>query len=166
VAVLSFTTALYFAGRERQYVGETVRLRGQLQGAMTDVAELRQAAEVLSDPDVVRIKAMRRGPDAPSDCVYIRRGVGLVLVAFLSSTPPGKTYEMWFAAPGSPPAAAGLFQTRNDGIVLHAALNDKAAPIPGAEVIVTLENTGGASQPSKPLVVSVPVSPETLRQPR
>ena len=149
----------YFHGRERQYIEEGVRLRRQLESTTAEAAELRQAADVLNAPGVLTFRSEPRGPNAIPSTLYVDPARGLVLIAsHLAPAPPGKTYEMWVIGPGHTAASAGLLQSRNDALTMHVAINTPAA-VPGAEVIVTMENAGGAAQPSMPALISIPILP-------
>ena len=81
---------------------------------------------------------------------------GVLLVA--SNLPParsGKIYQMWLLPKGRMPVSAGLFQSAMDGTALHI----QRGPVDlntTSGVAVTLENEGGAAQPtSQPLIVAM-----------
>jgi hypothetical protein len=163
VAVWGLFASAYFHGREEQYIEENARLRQQVASATAELMDLREAAGILGGEDVTRFQSMKRaGPGAGSDILYVDRGHGMLLIAGLNAAPAGKTYEMWIVPPNRPSIPAGLFQARNDGATMHVALNSAARPEPGTEIIVTLENAGGAATPSTPALVSIRISGATL----
>jgi anti-sigma-K factor RskA len=79
-------------------------------------------------------------------------GDGVLVVSGLESAPAGKTYEAWVVHEGAA-APAGLFGGGETAIVrLEQPLPD------GAVVAVTVEEAGGAEQPtSTPFITSAPV---------
>jgi anti-sigma-K factor RskA len=155
--------ALYFSGRERQYLGETMRLRNQLEAATTRVTEWQEARPILESPAAVAAAFGTGDADAPSGRVFASPGQGVVLMA--SHLPPpgsGKTYQMWLMQPGKRPLPAGVFVPEEDGSAMHVKRGAGNA-LPGDTLFVTVEDEGGASQPARQplLTVSIPA----IRQP-
>ena len=65
-ALLCFSAAVYFSGRERQYA-ESLRLRRQLGDQTTELGRLQEAFVILSAPDTTEVgfgPASRRRPPA------------------------------------------------------------------------------------------------------
>jgi hypothetical protein len=79
-------------------------------------------------------------------------GNGVLVLSGLEQAPSGKTYEAWVVHEGAA-SPAGLFRGGDTTIVrLERPLPD------GAIVAVTLEQAGGAEQPtSPPFITSAPV---------
>ena len=75
-------------------------------------------------------------------------GKAALVVCGLEPAPKGKTYEAWVIQ-GETPRPAGLFR---GGTGCPPVLLDRDVP-PGSQVAVTLEQSGGASQPTGPLLV-------------
>jgi len=152
-AVFCFSAALYFSGRERQYVEETVRLRKQLEFATTRVTEWREARPILENPGAIAAGFGTGEPNALTGRIFASAGQGVVLIA--SHLPPlaaAKTYEMWLWQPGKKPLPAGVFQPDEDGSAIHVKRGAGAA-MAGDTILVTVENEGGGAQPApEPLV--------------
>jgi len=145
VALFCFAAAVYFSGRERQYVNETIRLRRQLESADAQLAEWRESAAILaSDPSTLSLHSngislgMLRSPG---------RGV-LLFASHLPSAPKGKGYEVWYERAGQNPAPAGVLRPNRDGSAIHV---DRNASVAGAEtLLITQEDETGAAQPTSP----------------
>jgi anti-sigma-K factor RskA len=58
---------------------------------------------------------------------------------------------MWVIPKGGKPVRAGEFQSQNDGTAIHIRRGSVDVNGTGA-VAVTLENEGGADQPTMPIV--------------
>jgi len=157
VALFCFAAALYFSGRERQYVDETVRLRQQLEFQSAELAEWRQAPSILNATGSLEARVSGQPPDRPAARIFVQPGHGIVLIAsHLPALPPEKTYQMWLVRPGEAPAAAGLFMPRADGSAIHVERNTPAA-VAGVTVLVTVENAAGGTAPSAVRVLEVSV---------
>ena len=155
LAVFGFAATAYFSGRERQYVDETVRLRGQLESAAVQLAEWQQAPAILTAPGTSETHFQAAQPDGIAATIFVHPTRGMVLVASrLPQAPPGKVYEMWLIEAGREPVAAGIFQPQSDGSAIHVARN-AAASGKAATVTVTQEDAGGAARPSSAPVLSV-----------
>ena len=89
---------------------------------------------------------------ATGSVVLGNHGQAALVVANLDAAPMGKTYEAWVIN-GKDVRRAGVFQATGDTVVVQL---DEAVPA-GAIVAVTVENAGGADQPTaQPLITSVP----------
>lgn len=149
--LLCLSAAVYFGGRQRQVVGEVERLRTDLRGRTMELARLNEAFAILTGPGTTEVSF---GQGARGK-VYLSPGRGVLLIASnLPPAPPGKVYEMWIIPRSGNPVAAGLFQSESGGTAMHL---DRGPVDPAATqaVAVTLENEGGANQPtSQPLIVA------------
>jgi Anti-sigma-K factor rskA, C-terminal len=161
VALFCFAAAVYFSGRERQYVNETIRLRQQLEFAAAQLAEWRQAAAILTaDPAVTTFKQAQPGGVSVGVIDSPTRGV-LLFVSHLPPLANGKVYEIWFERPGKNPAAAGVLRPNRDGSAIHV---ERTASIAGARAIaITQENAGGAGQPTSPPIFEAAMPHDPLR---
>jgi hypothetical protein len=147
---LSLFGAFYFSSRERQMAQQTLALREQLRRQTIELTRLNEAFAILSGPTTLEV-SFGQGPKGK---VYIDRQRGVLLIASnLPPAPEGKVYEMWTIPKGAKPAPAGLFQSDSSGSAIHL---QRGAVDPNlAAVAVTLENEGGAAQPtSEPLLVA------------
>ncbi|HTX34313.1 MAG TPA: anti-sigma factor [Bryobacteraceae bacterium] len=154
-AVLACFAAVYFSGRENQYALESAGLREQIRRQTIDLTRLNEAFAILSGPDttVTSFGAGRTAP--PKGKVFLNARQGVLLIASnLPPAPNGKIYEMWVIPKSGKPAPAGLFQSQSDGTAMHIEHGPVDMAATGA-VAVTLENQGGAPQPtSTPLIVA------------
>jgi anti-sigma-K factor RskA len=75
-----------------------------------------------------------------------------------SNLPPaqrGKIYEMWIIPKGRMPVPAGLFQSATDGTAMHI----RRGPVDlNSTVAVTVENEGGAAQPTTPPIIAASIT--------
>ncbi len=153
LAALCFVAAIYFAGRERSYVEEMVILRSQMG---QQAIELTRLTEIMTIMNGVNTREVTFGTGAKGK-VFVNPQSGVVLMATnLPSAPAGKTYEMWVIpkGAGAKPSPAGLFQPQPDGTVTHV-LNGPVDLTTLAAVAVTVEDSGGAPQPtSTPIIVA------------
>jgi anti-sigma-K factor RskA len=80
-------------------------------------------------------------------------GSAVLVVDDLAAAPAGKTYQAWVVE-GQTQISGGTFDTSDDRAIVPLA-----EPVPdGAVVGVTVENAGGASSPTLPMVAaSAPV---------
>jgi anti-sigma factor RsiW len=110
-----------------------------------DLDESRELARVLSDPAARTIDLA----GAEGRLVVTTTGDAVLVTDGLPAPPPGKTYEVW-VIDGGKPAPAGLF---DDESVVRL---DRSVP-DGGTVAVTVENDGGASQPTSMPIFSAQV---------
>lgn len=102
-----------------------------------------QAIELLeADAQVVRLS------NAEGGLLVTRDGDAALVVCGLEPAPSGRTYEAWVIQ-GETPRPAGLFR---GGSGCPPVLLDRKVP-PGSQVAVTLEQQGGATRPTGPLLV-------------
>jgi hypothetical protein len=148
---LSLVAAVYFGGRERQFAQDAAQLRVELRQQTIELTRLNEAMAILNGPETV-VTSFGAGPKGK---VVVNPSRGVLLVASnLPPAPAGKTYEMWIIPKGAKPARAGEFQSESDGTAMHIQRGNVDAASLGA-VAVTLENAGGADQPtSQPLIVA------------
>jgi hypothetical protein len=148
VALFCFAAALYFSGRERQYVGETARLRRQLETASVELAEWRQAAPNVNAADSVEIRVGPHEPNGPSAHIFVQPGHAIALIAsHLPALAPDKTYAVWFVRPNQTAVAAGAFLPGPEGSAVHVERNAPMA-VSAATMLVTVENAAASSGPS------------------
>jgi anti-sigma-K factor RskA len=76
-------------------------------------------------------------------------GDAALVVCGLEPAPSDRTYEAWVIQ-GETPRPAGLFRGGGGGCA--PVLLDRKVP-PGSQVAVTLEQRGGATRPTGPLLV-------------
>jgi Anti-sigma-K factor rskA/Putative zinc-finger len=102
-----------------------------------------RAIELLeSDAQVVRLS------NAEGGLLVTSEGDAALVVCGLEPAPSDRTYEAWVIQ-GETPRPAGLFR---GGSGCPPVLLDRKVP-PGSQVAVTLEQRGGATRPTGPLLV-------------
>ena len=140
----------------------------QLNEALSDQAALsanlaarasraQQVLEVLNAPNAQRVTlTSAKTPPAPTaHTVYLpERGALVMEASNLKPIPAGKTYELWvIPANGSAPVPAGTFAPDAQGFA--SLVLPKLAPGVTAKAFgITVENAGGATAPTMPIVLS------------
>ncbi|PWU12144.1 MAG: hypothetical protein C5B51_01305 [Terriglobia bacterium] len=155
IAVMSVFAAVYFSGRERDFAQQLAATRRQAQEQTIELTRLNEAFAILNGPDTTEASFGQGQPQPPKGKVFVNPSQGVLLVA--SNLPPartGKIYEMWIIPKGRMPVPAGLFQSLMDGTAMHVQRG--AVDVSATDAVaVTLENEGGAAQPtSQPLIVA------------
>ena len=83
-------------------------------------------------------------------------GNGYLVMVGLPNAPQGRTYEAWYLS-GSQATAAGLMSVDSGG---YAVLTGSLAGVSADAIALTIENAGGADQPT-----SAPIAIGVLREP-
>jgi len=156
--VLSLFAAFYFSGRERDFATLATRLDSQLRTETIELTRMNEAFAILNGVDTT-VTSFGKGQTQPSrGTVFVNPSQGVLLIASnLPKTPAGKTYEMWVVPKGGKaPRPAGTFQSDNNGNAMH--IQRGAVGMNGAAAVaVTLENEGGATQPTMPILIVAPL---------
>jgi anti-sigma-K factor RskA len=155
---MALFAASFFRGRERDLSRELAAAREQLRTQTIDLTRLTEAFAILNGPDTAVSSFGQGQVQPPKGKVFVNPTQGVLLV--VSNLPPaaaGKTYEMWLVPKRGMPQPAGLFQSAADGTALYIRKGpvDLAAT---SAVAVTLENAGGAAQPTLPILIVAPLS--------
>lgn len=140
------------------------RLNDKLQAGATLTARLtatnahaQEVLDVLTAPAAQRVLlTAAKTPPAPSGrAVYLAARGGLIFQANnLARVADDKTYELWvIPANGSAPIPAGLFRPDAAGNA-SVVLPPLPAGVPAKAFGVTLENAGGATTPTAPILLS------------
>jgi hypothetical protein len=146
---LSLFAAFYFSAREHQLAAQALGLRDQLGRKTIELTHRNEAFAILSGPSTTEVSF----GEGSNGRVYIDRSRGVLLIAsHLPPAPAGKVYEMWTIAKGARPVPAGLFQSDASGGAMH--LRRGAVDAGLAVVAVTLENEGGAPQPTSTPIIT------------
>ena len=149
---LSLAAAVYFGGREREFAEMATRLRDQLGRQNVELTRLNEAFVILNGPETQVVSFGAGQPQPPKGRVFVNPSQGVLLIASnLPPAPSGKIYEMWVIPKGGKPARAGEFQSATDGTAIHIHRGSVDVSATGA-VAVTLENEGGADQPTMPIL--------------
>jgi len=155
-AAMAIFAAAYFNGREKEFARQLASARAQVQNQTVELTRLNEAFAILNSPGTTEASFGEGQLQPAKGKVFMNPSQGVLLVA--SNLPParsGKIYEMWLLPKGRMPVPAGLFQSAMDGTALHAQRGPVDLNTTGG-VAVTLENEGGAAQPtSQPLIVAM-----------
>ncbi len=116
----------------------------------------RALLDVLTAPNAQRVTLTTgKTPPAPSArAVYLAsRGALILQASNMQPLPPEKTYELWVIPTSGAPLPAGLFRPDASGsgtVVMPAIPQGVQAKAFG----ITIENAGGSSTPTMPIVLS------------
>jgi anti-sigma-K factor RskA len=120
-------------------------------------SKAQQVLEVLTAPSAQRVTLTegKASPAPSARATYLQdRGALILLATNLKPLPEGKTYELWvIPANGTAPVPAGVFHPDSVGtatLVLPTLPSGIAAKAFG----VTIENAGGATSPTMPIILS------------
>ena len=118
-------------------------LARDLSDARREAAANAEAVAVLSDPSARQVPLS----GADGRVVVASSGRAALVLSGIEPAPPGKTYEIWVVADGTP-RPAGLFQSARTRSVIPIT-----RPVPSRAVVaVTLEDEGGVEVPQGPKV--------------
>jgi anti-sigma-K factor RskA len=154
---MALFAASFFRGRERDLAQQLAAAREELRAQTIDLTRLTEAFAILNGPDTAVSSFGQGQSQPPKGKVFVNPNEGVVLV--ISNLPPaaaGKTYEMWLVPKRGMPQPAGLFQSAADGTALYVRKGPVDLTATNA-VAVTLENAGGASQPTLPILIVAPL---------
>jgi hypothetical protein len=140
-------------GMRRQLLTENA----QLVQSNVSAARAQEVLEVLSSPQAQRVTlvAAHAKPEPAGHAVYLpNRGALVFTASNLAPLPANKTYELWvIPANGTAPIPAGTFQPDARGAA--SVLLPKLAPGIQAKAFgVTMENSGGATTPTMPILLA------------
>jgi hypothetical protein len=152
--LLALFAAFYFSGREREFANLALRRDLQLRDQAIQLTKLNEAFAILNSGETT-VTSFGKGPKGK---VFVNPTRGVLLIASnLPQTPAGKVYEMWVVPKGGKaPVPAGLFQSDANGNAMHI----QRGPVDmtdAAAVAVTVENEGGASTPTMPILIVAPL---------
>jgi anti-sigma-K factor RskA len=120
-------------------------------------SKAQQVLEVLTAPTAQRVTLTEgKAPLEPSArATYLQdRGALILLATNLKPLPEGKTYELWvIPASGKAPVPAGVFRPDSVGTAT-LVLPHLPAGIAAKAFGVTIENAGGATSPTMPIILS------------
>ena len=150
-ATMAIFAAYYFRGRERDFAALLASAREQQRVQAIELTRLNEAFAILTGPDTTETVFGQGQQQPPKGKVFLNPTQGVLLV--VSNLPPaqrGKTYEMWIIPKGRMAVPAGLFQSAIDGTAMHI----RRGPVDlNSTVAVTVENEGGAAQPTTPPII-------------
>ncbi len=116
-----------------------------------------QVLEVLNAPDAQRVTltASKTPPAPTAHTVYLAdRGALVMEASHLQPAPAGKAYELWvIPASGAAPIPAGTFWPNAEGYA-SIVLPKIPAGVPAKAFGITIENSGGSSTPTSPIILS------------
>jgi hypothetical protein len=156
-ASLAVATAFLYKDREalRSTVGSQT---GQIARLGAEAASAHQLMDALTDPKAVRVtltdKPLPRSAPIGGATYNPDKGTLVFLASDLDPLQTYKTYELWvLPADGSAPIPAGTFHPdeRGNASVIMPNL-PKGVPAKGFGV--TIENEGGATSPTMPIVLA------------
>ena len=128
----------------------------QLAQQSADSARARQVLEVLTAPNAQRVvlTAAKTPPAPTARAVYLpSRGALILQASNLAPIPTTKVYELWVIPASGAPIPAGLFRPDASGSA-SVVLPQLPKGVPAKAFGVTIENAGGATTPTAPIIIS------------
>lgn len=155
-AVLAIACVLL--GIENANLNDTVADESALVSNLAAKASRSQEiTDALSAPNAQRVTlSAPKAPAQPSgQVIYLPdRGALLFSANHLKPLPPGKTYELWvIPANGEAPIPAGVFHPNAQGEA-EVTMPHIPSGVAAKEFGVTIENGGGSSAPTLPIVLA------------
>ena len=133
------------------------KTREQLKAQQQASARAQRVLEVLTAESAqhATLIATQAHPEPQGRAVYLASSGGLVFQAsHLAPLPVGKTYELWvIPANGTAPIPAGLFQPDKTGEA-SVILPQLPTGVPAKAFGVTMEQAGGATTPTAPILLA------------
>lgn len=121
-------------------------LHGTLGDTRAALARQQGVATVLTDPTAQTV-ALQSGS---GHVVVTRDGSAVLVLDDAKPLPGGKTYQAWVIGPDRKPQPAGTFEPTDGRAVVEVGM-----PVPVRGVVaVTVEDDGGATTPTLPLVAA------------
>jgi hypothetical protein len=152
----SLVACVYFVGRERDIGRELNRITAISRQQNIELTHLNEVFAIINGADTT-VSTFGEGKTAPpKGKIFVSPTQGVVLVASnLPPAPSGKAYEMWVIPKGGNPIPSGVFQSGADGAAVHVR---RGTVDPNADVVaVTLEDAGGANQPTTAPIFAAPI---------
>ena len=157
--ILSAALGVKIFQLSQQFDSEDALLRQQerlLRKQNAENIRARMLLDALTAPTAQRVTLTTgKNPPAPTArAVYLAsRGALILQASNMQPLPPNKTYELWVIPSSGAPIPAGLFQPDASGsgsVVLPSIPQGVQAKAFG----ITIENAGGSSTPTLPIVLS------------
>jgi anti-sigma factor RsiW len=149
-AAAAAAVVIAVAGGSIGYVISDQNTRSANATVAAQQSESARVAAILSAPDAtVHVQTVKGGKISVVVAPSLNEGVALV--SNMPATPPAKTYQLWLIHGTDP---------QNQGIMASGQLSGTVflTDVRGATNFgVSLENVGGATAPTQPLVTSFPV---------
>ena len=143
---------------ENKNLNDTVGAESALLNTVSSKAShAQQIVDALNSPHAQRVTltATKHAAEPTGQAIYLAdRGSLLFQANNLKPLEKGKTYELWvIPADGKAPVAAGTFQPDQAGYA-SVVLPKLPSGIPAKAFGVTIENAGGASTPTMPIILA------------
>jgi anti-sigma-K factor RskA len=152
-AVIVFASSLWKENLGLRQSLASVSMR--VEATTKDLADMRRIVAPIIAPEAQRITLVSvKTPVQPQGkAFYLRDRSSLVFVASnLPALPPQKAYELWLIPAQGAPIPAGVFKPD-----AHGSATVVNPPLPAGAVAkafaITVENEGGASAPTMPIVM-------------
>jgi hypothetical protein len=129
----------------------------QLNQTRATAERAQEILEVLTSPESKRVTLVsaHAQPEPSGDAVYLKsRGALVFTASHLRPLPPNKTYELWvIPANGSAPIPAGIFEPDAQGMA-SVLLPRLPKGVQAKAFGVTMENAGGSTTPTLPILLA------------
>ena len=145
-------------GVENRNLSDTVNAESSLLSSLSSKAShAQQIVDALNSPHAQRVTltATKHAAEPTGHAIYLAdRGSLLFQADNLKPLEPGKTYELWvIPADGKAPVPAGTFQPNAVGYA-SVVLPELPPGITAKVFAVTIENAGGATTPTMPIILA------------
>jgi anti-sigma factor RsiW len=145
-------------GIENRNLSDTVNAESSLLSSLSSKAShAQQIVDALNSPHAQRVTltATKHAAEPTGHAIYLAdRGSLLFQADNLQPLAPGKTYELWvIPADGKAPVPAGTFQPNAVGYA-SVVLPQLPPGITAKAFGVTIENAGGATTPTMPIILA------------
>jgi len=140
--------------RLEQSRNEAAQREEQISKLQNELARAQEVVALLSSPEAMHVTLSRGGkPEPHGKALYLPSSGRLLLMASnLAPLPPNKTYQLWLIPQQGAPMSAGMFKPSARGEVMMQ--HEMPAGTDAKAFGVTMENEGGASTPTPPLLLS------------
>ena len=157
-AAAALAAACISLGVENKNLSETVNAESSLLSSLSSKAShAQQIVDALNSPHAQRVTltATKHAAEPTGHAIYLAdRGSLLFEADNLKPLDPGKTYELWvIPADGKAPVPAGTFQPNATGYA-SVVLPQLPPGISAKAFGVTIENAGGATTPTLPIILA------------
>ena len=157
LAVAALIVLAFLLESRNQYLAQRLRLEAELlQQQQTAGARAQAVLNLLSAPAAqhVMLTAAKTPPAPSARAVYLASSGSLLMQASnLQPVPRNKTYELWVIPTSGAPIPAGIFRPDAAGNA-SVVLPDLPKGVQAKAFGVTIENAGGATAPTLPIVLA------------
>lgn len=153
LAIFSLLLWRETASLRQRLRNEALQHREQIENLQKELARSQETVAMLSSPETLQVTLAPGKPSPQGHTLYLQRtGHVMLFASNLRPIPPNKTYELWLIPMHGAPMPAGTFKPNERGQV---SMHHDMPPGTEAKAFgVTIENEGGATTPTMPILLS------------